>query len=245
VAGVSRQYGGVVAVSNCSMRFGDGLITGIVGPNGAGKSTLLRLISGDVAPNQGQIFWRGRDITKWPVHERAAAGMVRTFQLGSEIPGLTVLENLLLACQGNPGESPIGALFRRGAWTAFEREATERALILLETIGLRKYASSFAGSLSGGEKRLLEVARAMTAQPSLLLLDEPMVGVSFVMRETLIAMFSQLRDQGVTCVIVEHALDVIEKLCDVVVVMAEGGVIFEGTMADMRSHQGVRDAYLG
>jgi ABC-type branched-subunit amino acid transport system ATPase component len=244
IRNVSRRFGGIRAVEECTLDVAAGKITGIVGPNGAGKSTLLKILTGDVMPDGGAVVWNGADITRWSVHKRGAAGIIRTFQLGGEVGRLTVLENLLLGVQNNPGENFIGAIVRRRAWREFERRSIQRGLEILELMGLTAYADRYARDLSGGQKRLLELARALMTDPKILLLDEPMVGVSPVLRDRLIEILLQISANGVACVVVEHSMDVVERLCERVAVMAEGTVIAFGTMSEITADKAVIDAYL-
>lgn len=241
---VSRSFGGVAAVRDCSVDVPELSILGLVGPNGAGKSTLLRILAGEIRADSGKVIWGAEDITRWPPHRRGAAGLVKTFQMGGEVGRLTVLENLLLGVQDNPGERLGNALFRRRQWKYSERRSIERGMELLDLVGLVHHADDYASTLSGGERRLLELCRALMAHPKLLLLDEPMTGVSPVLRDRLIDLLLGIHQEGVTCVIVEHALDVVERLCAKVAVMAEGGVIALGSMDEIRANEAVINAYL-
>ena len=242
---VSRFFGGVRAVDQCSLTVQRGSITGLIGPNGAGKSTLLATIGGAVSPSAGTILFEGRDITRVPVHVRADRGLIRTFQLGSEFPRLTVLENMMVACQEDPGETLLGSVFRRRRWKAYERVRLAEARELLVEFQLGKLQNEYAGNLSGGQKRLLELARAVMTKPRLLLLDEPTVGINPLLRERVLDIILGMRSSGVTCVVVEHALDVVERLCDTVVVMVAGSVLRRGTMQEMQRDEHVIAAYLG
>ena len=243
--GVTRYFGGVRAVDQCSLTVQAHSITGLIGPNGAGKSTLLALIGGAIAPSTGRITFDGQDITHMPVHVRASHGLIRTFQLGSEFAALTVLENMMVACQRHPGESVLGSIFGRRAWKAFERKSVAQARDLLIEFQLDRLQDEYAGNLSGGQKRLLELARAVMSEPKLLLLDEPMVGINPVLRGHVIELLRDMRRRGVTCVVVEHALDVVEQLCDSVSVMVSGSVIRTGTMAQIQKDEQVIAAYIG
>ncbi|MGH7721734.1 MAG: ABC transporter ATP-binding protein [Candidatus Dormibacteria bacterium] len=242
---VSRSFGGVRAVDHCSLVVARGSITGLIGPNGAGKSTFLATIGGAISATTGSINFDGRDITRAPVHVRAARGLIRTFQLGSEFPRLTVLENMMVACQDNPGEMLLGSIFRRGRWKAYERNRLAEARELLLEFQLDGLQDEYAGNLSGGQRRLLELARAVMTRPRLLLLDEPTVGINPLLRARIIEILLDLRESGVTCVVVEHALDVVEQLCDTVAVMVSGSVLRKGTMQEMQRDEHVIAAYLG
>ncbi len=242
--GLTKTFDAVKAVADCSFRMQRGSIRGIIGPNGAGKSTLVSMIAGSVQPDGGSIVFNGEMITRLAPHARARRGLVRTFQLGSEFPRLTVLENLLAAAPGHPGENILHALFNRRSWHRFEEAKVQQALKLLKDFDLIGKRDEYAGNLSGGQRRLLELARALMAEPQLLVLDEPMVGVSPVLRARLVELLRHLREQGVTLVIIEHVLEVIEQLCDQVSVMVAGSVIAEGSMSEMRANKRVVSAYL-
>jgi branched-chain amino acid transport system ATP-binding protein len=242
---VSRSFGGVRAVDHCSLTVEKGSITGLIGPNGAGKSTFLATIGGAISPSRGTITFEGEDITHSPVHVRAARGLIRTFQLGSEFPRLTVLENMMVACQDNPGETILGSIFRRARWKSYERRRLAEARELLIDFQLDKLQNEYAGNLSGGQKRLLELARAVMTKPRLLLLDEPTVGINPLLRARIVEILLDMRRGGVTCVVVEHALDVVEQLCDTVAVMVSGSVLRRGTMQEMQRDEHVIAAYLG
>ncbi|HVC40745.1 MAG TPA: ABC transporter ATP-binding protein [Candidatus Saccharimonadales bacterium] len=242
---VSRFFGGVRAVDQCSLTVQRGSITGLIGPNGAGKSTLLATIGGAISPSSGTIVFDGRDVTHAPVHVRAGQGLIRTFQLGSEFPRLTVLENMMVACQEDPGSTLLGSLLRRRRWKAYERERLAEARGLLVEFQLDKLQNEYAGNLSGGQKRLLELARAVMTKPRLLLLDEPTVGINPLLRKRVLDILLGMRSSGVTCVVVEHALDVVEQLCDSVVVMVAGTVLRRGTMQEIQRDEHVIAAYLG
>ncbi len=239
-----RDFGGVHAVSGVSFAVRAGGITGLIGPNGAGKSTVLTMIGGSLRPTAGSIRLGQQEIAGRPAHEVARLGIMRTFQIPSEFPRLTVLENLLVAVPHQRGESLGNAVFRRRAWRRQERASLERARSFLERFGIAEKEDEYAGNLSGGQKRLLELSRALMAEPTILLLDEPMAGVNPTLARRIEEHLLELRDQGLTMLMVEHELSVVERVCDPVVVMAQGRVIFEGSMAEVRSNEEVLDAYL-
>jgi neutral amino acid transport system ATP-binding protein len=245
VSGLVRRFGGVRAVDGAAFTVGRGTITGLIGPNGAGKSTVAGVVSGFIPPSEGRVVFDGADITGRPAHRIARRGLVRTFQHSSECPRLTVLENLLLAAPSVAGSTPLGGLFRGRRGRRSERLAVARARELLHDFGLADAEDAWAGELSGGQKRLLEIARGLMAQPSLLLLDEPFAGVAPALSLSIQRLLSGLRGSGLTIVLIEHELDAVERLCDSVVVMALGRVIAEGTMAELRANREVVDAYLG
>jgi ABC-type branched-subunit amino acid transport system ATPase component/ABC-type branched-subunit amino acid transport system permease subunit len=244
VDGLVKRYGGVHAVDGASFAAAAGSITGLIGPNGAGKSTVLGLVSGFVRPDAGRITFDGRDVAALPAHRRARLGIVRTFQLPREFRALTTIENLLVAAPGQRGESAAGVVAGRWMWRRDEDELAEAARGLLRLFGMAEAADQRAGRLSGGQKRLLEVMRALMARPRLLLLDEPMAGLAPALAERLEAACRQLAGAGMSILLVEHELGVVERLCETVVVMAQGKVISEGRMAELRTRKEVQDAYV-
>ena len=244
VRDVRRHFEGMHAVDGVSIDVLPRRITGLIGPNGAGKSTLLAVMAGTLPASGGTITFDGADITRWPAYRRARHGMIRTFQLPSEFAQLTVLENLLVAAQHNRGESLRGALLGRRYWIADERREIDRARGLLARFSMSAKESDYAGSLSGGQKRLIEIMRALMLQPRLLLLDEPMSGVHPSIIGEIASYLEALRDDGLTILIVEHELHMIERLCDPVIVMAQGRVIGQGSMAELRRQREIVDAYL-
>jgi len=244
VDGLVKRYGGVHAVDGATFTAAAGGITGLIGPNGAGKSTVLGLVSGFVRPDAGRITFDGRDVAALPAHRRARLGIVRTFQLPREFRALTTIENLLVAAPGQRGESAAGVAAGRWLWRRDEDELTEAARGLLRLFGMAKTADERAGRLSGGQKRMLEVMRALMAGPRLLLLDEPMAGLAPALAERLEAACRQLAGAGMSILLVEHELGVVERLCETVVVMHQGKVISEGRMAELRTRKEVQDAYV-
>jgi ABC-type branched-subunit amino acid transport system ATPase component/ABC-type branched-subunit amino acid transport system permease subunit len=244
VDGLVKRYGGVHAVDGASFTAAAGGITGLIGPNGAGKSTVLGLVSGFVRPDAGRITFDGRDVAALPAHRRARLGIVRTFQLPREFRALTTIENLLVAAPGQRGESAAGVAAGRWLWRRDEDELAEAARGLLRLFGMAGTADERAGRLSGGQKRMLEVMRALMAGPRLLLLDEPMAGLAPALAERLEAACRQLAGAGMSILLVEHELGVVERLCETVVVMHQGKVISEGRMAELRTRKEVQDAYV-
>jgi branched-chain amino acid transport system ATP-binding protein len=222
-----------------------GRITGIIGPNGAGKSTLINMIGGLLRPDSGRVLLEGQDLTGLPPHQRARLGLVRTFQLARELGELTVLENLLLARQNQTGESVIKAFTRRSEVKREERAAGLRAKQLLEKVGLWRLADERASALSGGQKKLLELSRALMLDPKIILLDEPAAGVSPPMRVEISKVIRGLCDEGLTFVVVEHDMDMVASLCHRVYVIAEGVNLTSGTFTEVVADQRVVDAYLG
>ncbi|HEX4399527.1 MAG TPA: branched-chain amino acid ABC transporter ATP-binding protein/permease [Trebonia sp.] len=242
--GVSKEFGGVRAVDDVSFTVRRGTLTGLIGPNGAGKSTLLAMLAGTLSVSGGTIYYQGRDVTRLPAYRRARLGLVRTFQLASEFKRLTVMENLLTAVPDNRGDSFRGALAGRRYWRGDEAAAIARAEALLERFGLDGYANSYAGDLSGGQRRLVEIMRALMAEPRVLLLDEPMAGVHPNLARRIGNQLTALCAEGLTVLMVEHELAIMDEFCDPVVAMAEGAVLAEGTMAELRSRSEVVEAYL-
>jgi ABC-type branched-subunit amino acid transport system ATPase component len=239
-----RHFGGVAAVDGVSFDVAAGTITGLIGPNGAGKSTVLGMIAGAIAPSAGTITFRGHDITGQPTYRNARRGLRRTFQLSSEFARLTVLENLLVAAGDQRGESLGGALLGKWYWRRQERALVDRARALLRRFDLAAMEDELAGNLSGGQKRLVEITRSLMGEPTMLLLDEPMAGVNPSLALRIAAYLEELRDEGLTMLLVEHELGLVERLCDPVIVMAQGRLLSQGTMKELRVNQEVVDAYL-
>jgi neutral amino acid transport system ATP-binding protein len=221
-----------------------GGITGLIGPNGAGKTTLFNLLTGFDQPNTGTWSFDGRPLGKLAPHQVARLGVVRTFQLTKALSRLTVLQNMLLGAQGQKGESFFRALVP-GTWRAQERANTEKAMDLLTRFKLDRKKDDFAGTLSGGQRKLLEMARALMSDPKVVMLDEPMAGVNPALTQSLLGHVKDLREQGMTVVFVEHDMDVVRDISDWVVVMAAGKVIAEGPPESISQNQAVVDAYLG
>ncbi|MGB3556897.1 MAG: ABC transporter ATP-binding protein, partial [Jannaschia sp.] len=244
--GLSRGFGGVMAVRDMDIDVEPGSITGLIGPNGAGKSTLFNLLSGVIRPQAGQVMYRGRDVTGLPPFRRARLGMIRTFQLSREFARLTVLENLMLAPQMQLGERLWPLFARRRAVAEAEAEIHARAVEVMEVATLTPLRDAYAADLSGGQKKLLELARTLMIECDLILLDEPGAGVNPTLMGALTEMIRRLNaDHGKTFLIVEHDMDMIGRLCDPVVVMTEGTFLTSGTFAEIREDPRVIDAYLG
>jgi branched-chain amino acid transport system permease protein len=241
---LTREFGGVHAVAGVSIEVRRGTLTGLIGPNGAGKSTLLGMLAGTIGATSGLVIYAGADITGVPAYRRARMGLVRTFQLASEFKRLTVMENLLSAVPGHRGDSLAGALRGRRYWHRDEEAAMARARALLDRFGMSGHADSYAGDLSGGQRRLTEIMRALMAGPSVLLLDEPMAGVHPRLARQIGAQLLGLCAEGMTILMVEHELAIMDEFCDPVIVMAEGAVLATGTMAALRDRAEVVEAYL-
>ncbi|WP_174549639.1 ABC transporter ATP-binding protein [Nocardiopsis trehalosi] len=242
--GVRRSFGGLTAVDVDHLEVQRGTITALIGPNGAGKSTLFNLLTGFDRVDAGTWSFQGRPLNRLGGHRVARLGMVRTFQLTKALTRMTVLDNMLLAAPGQSGERLLGA-FARPVWGRQERVNRERALDLLQRFKLDAKKDDMAGSLSGGQRKLLEMARSLMVDPSMVMLDEPMAGVNPALVQSLLGHITALRDEGMTVLFVEHDMDVIMGISDWIVVLAEGRVIAEGRPADIRRNTQVIDAYLG
>ena len=246
VTDVVRTFGAVRAVDGASFAVDERSITGLIGPNGAGKSTLFATIAGSLKPDSGRIVFAGSRIDRRPAYRVARAGVVRTYQAARVLTRMTVLDNLMIASTGHPGERLTGVLLRPRAARAHERRTLERARELLALVRLESHAMAYAGTLSGGQRKLLDLARVLMLEPSLVLLDEPIAGVSPALRvELLEHILAVRRDRSITFLIVEHDLDFVMQAADRVVVMNEGRVITVGTPNEVRTNEQVVDAYLG
>jgi ABC-type branched-subunit amino acid transport system ATPase component/ABC-type branched-subunit amino acid transport system permease subunit len=241
---LGKHYGGVRAVDGAALVISPGSITGLIGPNGAGKTTVLGIISGFVRPDSGRVWFDGQDVTRLPAYRRARRGLVRTFQLPHEFGRLTTIENLMAAAPGQRAETAAGILAGKPYWRSQDREILARAARLLDLFGMTDKADEPAARLSGGQKRMLEVMRALMVQPALLLLDEPMAGLSPALSDRLEQICLGLKAEGLSIVLVEHELGAVDRLCDHVVVMAQGRVLSEGTMAELRVSKEVQRAYV-
>ncbi|WP_338775904.1 ABC transporter ATP-binding protein [Streptomyces sp. DG1A-41] len=241
---VTRTFGGLVAVRVEHLEVQRGAITALIGPNGAGKTTLFNVVSGFDRADGGRWSFDGQPLTGSPAHRVARRGMVRTFQLTRTLARLTVLENMLLAAPGQRGERALPALLRP-LWRGQEREAERRADELLDRFRLGPLRDDHAGTLSGGQRKLLELARALMARPVMLLLDEPMAGVNPALTQSLLGHITQLRDEGLTVCFVEHDMDVVMGISDWVAVMADGRLVAEGPPHTIGRNAAVVDAYLG
>ncbi|MGD9702545.1 MAG: ABC transporter ATP-binding protein [Acidimicrobiia bacterium] len=242
--GVRRQFGGIVAVDVEHAEVQRGSITALIGPNGAGKTTFFNVLTGFDEANSGRWSFDGRDLDGMPAHKVAKLGMVRTFQLTKSLTKMSVIENMKLGATGQSGERMWKGLLPfiwRGQETAIE----ERARELLARFKLDEKAADYAGTLSGGQRKLLEMARALMVGPSLVMLDEPMAGVNPALKQSLNQHIRGLRDEGMTVLFVEHDMDMVHDISDWVIVMAEGQVIAEGTPDDIAANPAVIDAYLG
>ena len=241
---LTKTFNTVTVVSDVSIAIHQGRLTGMIGPNGAGKSTTLAMLAGTLKPSSGQIFYEGEDITSMPSDKRALAGLVRTFQLASEFKKLTVLENLVCAIPKQSGDTFLGSVRGKRYWGAEDRDNIERAKEVLEGFGLTQYADAYAGGLSGGQRRLVEIMRALLTEPKVLLLDEPMAGGHPNLAHKIGDQLTKLCEGGMTIVMVEHELSIMDAFCDPVIVLAEGQVLAQGTMSELRQKEEVVEAYL-
>jgi neutral amino acid transport system ATP-binding protein len=244
IDGVRRRFGGLTAVDVDHLEIERGVITALIGPNGAGKTTFFNLLTGFDTPNEGAWNFEGEELAGVASHKVARKGMVRTFQLTKALSRMTVMDNMKLGATGQRGERFLPAIVP-GLWRSQEREIEERASELLARFKLLDKKDDYAGELSGGQRKLLEMARALMVQPQLVMLDEPMAGVNPALVQSLLGHVKALRDEGMSVIFVEHDMDVVMDISDWVVVLAEGRVIAEGRPRTIMSNPDVIDAYLG
>ena len=242
--GVERQFGGLKAVDVDHFELQRGSITALIGPNGAGKTTFFNLLTGFDSPNNGEWTFNGRSLAGMPAYKVARTGMVRTFQLTKALSKMTVLQNMLLGAPQQKGENFFAGLIA-GTWRSQEKANTARAEELLAHFKLDAKSDDFAGSLSGGQRKLLEMARALMVEPDLVMLDEPMAGVNPALKQSLLDHIRELRESGMTVLFVEHDMDMVRDVSDWVVVMAQGQIVAEGPPLEVMQQQAVIDAYLG
>jgi branched-chain amino acid transport system ATP-binding protein/neutral amino acid transport system ATP-binding protein len=245
IRGVTRSFYGVHALNGVDLVVEPGRITGLIGPNGAGKTTLFNCISGVVPPTTGRIRFAGQDITAWRPDRITRGGLVRTFQIARGCPRLTVRENLLLYGPAQPGEGVAAALLRTRAARSREQELRQRAVDIADRLRLTEVLDNKASALSGGQKKLLEIGRALMAQPRLILLDEPTAGVNPTLARQIGDRLREIVDDGISLFLIEHQMDMIARLCDHVIVMAEGRRLTEGTFASVAADTQVQEAYMG
>jgi len=246
VEGVVKRFGGILAVDGAAFDVAEGSVTALIGPNGAGKTTLFNVITGFYRGDRGSIRFQGREIVRRPPPVIARLGMVRTFQITKALARMPVIDNMMLAAPNQPGEQLVNLIVRPGAARRREREVRERAGELLALFQLERLRDEYAGVLSGGQRKLLEFARALMAEPQMLLLDEPMAGINPTLGARLLEHMHTLREErGMTFLFVEHDMEVVMGHSDRVIVMAEGKVIASGPPAEVRRDRRVIDAYLG
>lgn len=246
VENLTKKFGGFTAVNQASLEVATGSITGLIGPNGAGKTTLFNVIAGVYQPTGGQVFLDGEDITGLPPHELFHKGMLRTFQIAHEFSSLTVRENLMMVPGNQAGESLKDVWFNKKKVLEQEKAVLDKANEVIEFLEISHVADELAGNLSGGQKKLLELGRTMMVDAKIVFLDEVGAGVNRTLLNTIGDAILRLnRERGYTFCVIEHDMDFIDKLCDPVIVMAEGAVLAEGTLAEIKANEQVIEAYLG
>ena len=243
---LSKYFGGLAAVSNCSIKIKKGSITGIIGPNGSGKTTLFNLIAGNLKASNGTVMFNNENITDVPSYELFSKGLLRTFQIAHEFTNLTVLENLMMVPGNQSGESLVNALLKPALIKKEEEQVKQKAFKVIEFLNLKHLANELAGNLSGGQKKLLELGRTMMVDAKLVLLDEVGAGVNrTLLKDIGTAILRLNKEQGYTFCMIEHDMDFISRLCNPVIVMAEGSVLFEGTSDEVKKNEKVIESYLG
>jgi len=243
---LSKYFGGLAAVSDCSLKIKRGSITGIIGPNGSGKTTLFNLIAGNLKTSKGSVLFNNEDITDVPSYELFSKGLLRTFQIAHEFTNLTVLENLMMVPGNQAGENLVNALLKPALIKKEEEQVKQKAFKVIEFLNLKHLANELAGNLSGGQKKLLELGRTMMVDAKLVLLDEVGAGVNrTLLKDIGTAILRLNKEQGYTFCMIEHDMDFISRLCDPVIVMAEGSVLFEGTSDEAKKNEKVIESYLG
>jgi branched-chain amino acid transport system ATP-binding protein len=245
ISGVEKRFGGLKALDGVTFEVARGSITGLIGPNGAGKTTLFEVVSGLLQPDAGEIRLGSHRLDGRPAHEIARLGVARTFQIPRPLARLTVLENLMLYAKDQSGERLRSLVIGRRAIAAQDAALRSRAREILELTDLAALGDAPAGTLSGGQKKLLELARVLMADPALILLDEPGAGVNPTLMRSLVAAIRDLHARGMTFLLIEHDMDLITELCDPVIVLAEGRRLVEGPFAEVRRDPRVLEAYLG
>lgn len=246
VKNVSKSFGHLKVINDCSIQVKEGSITGLIGPNGAGKSTLFNIIAGNLRADEGSVHFAGEDITQTPADQLFHKGLLRTFQIAHEFSSMTALENLMMVPGNQSGESIINAWFKPGLVKAEELEVRQRALDVIDFLSLGHVKNELAGNLSGGQKKLLELGRTMMANPRVVLLDEIAAGVNRTLLQDLIANILRLnKELGYTFLVIEHDMDMIARLCNPVIVLAQGSVMVEGTIEEIQNNPEVVEAYFG
>tara|TARA_B100000925_G_scaffold281061_1_gene252412 strand:- start:404 stop:1198 length:795 start_codon:yes stop_codon:yes gene_type:complete len=246
VENISKFFGGLAAVNNCSLKIKKGSITGIIGPNGSGKTTLFNLIAGNLKSSKGSVIFNNENITNMPSYQLFSKGLLRTFQIAHEFSNLTVLENLMMVPSNQSGENLITALINPKLVEREEDQLKEKALEVIEFLNLKHLSNELAGNLSGGQKKLLELGRTMMVDAKLVLLDEVGAGVNRTLLKDLGTAIQRLnKEKGYTFCMIEHDIDFISRMCDPVIVMSEGSVLFEGTSDEVKKNDKVIDSYLG
>ena len=243
---LSKYFGGLAAVSDCSLKIRKGSITGIIGPNGSGKTTLFNLIAGNLKPSSGKVIFNQENITGTPSYELFSKGILRTFQIAHEFTNLTVLENLMMVPGNQSGENLINALLKKKLVNSEEDILRKKAYEVIEFLNLKHLANELAGNLSGGQKKLLELGRTMMVDAKLVLLDEVGAGVNRTLLKDLGTAIKRLnKEKGYTFCMIEHDMDFISRMCNPVIVMSEGSVLFEGNSDEVKKNDRVIESYLG
>lgn len=246
IRSITKSFGGIRAVNGASFDIARGSITALIGPNGAGKTTLFNIIAGFIRPDAGRVTLNGKDVTGLPSHHLFARGLMRTFQIPAAFERMTLLDNLMVVPAGQSGENVLRSWFLWGRVAGEEVQVRQKAKEVLDFLGLTHVAGEYAGNLSGGQKKLLELGRTMMSDPDIVLLDEPGAGVNPTLMVKLADDIRRLNEErGYTFCIIEHDMDLVAKLCQPIVVMAEGAVLAQGAMDEIRKNQEVLDAYLG
>ena len=246
IKSLSKYFGGLAAVSNCSLEIQKGSITGIIGPNGSGKTTLFNLIAGNLKSSEGQVFFNNEDVNDIPSYELFSKGILRTFQIAHEFTNLSVLENLMMVPANQSGEKLMTALFKPNLVRTGELKIKQKEQDVVDFLNLKHLSNELAGNLSGGQKKLLELGRTMMVDAKLVLLDEVGAGVNRTLLKDLgTAILKLNKEQGYTFCMIEHDMDFISRLCDPVIVMAEGSVLFKGTAEEAKRDEKVIESYLG
>ena len=246
IENLSKYFGGLAAVSKCSLKIKRGSITGIIGPNGSGKTTLFNLIAGNLKPSEGKVIFDNEDITEVPSYELFSKGILRTFQIAHEFTNLTVLENLMMVPGSQSGEKLMTVLLKPSLVKEEEEKVKQKALEVVDFLNLRQLSNELAGNLSGGQKKLLELGRTMMVDAKLVLLDEVGAGVNrTLLKDIGTAILRLNKEKGYTFCMIEHDMDFISRLCDPVIVMAEGSVLFEGKSDEVKKNEKVIESYLG
>ncbi|MGB3026122.1 ABC transporter ATP-binding protein [Paradevosia shaoguanensis] len=246
VKDVTKRFGGLRAVNKCSLRVERGSITGLIGPNGAGKSTLFNMVAGNIVPDSGTIYFDGQDITGLPPYQLFAKGLLRTFQIAHEFSHMTALENLMMVPSDQPGEDLVNVWFRPDFVRRAEHHVRQKALDVIDFLKLGHVKNELAGNLSGGQKKLLELGRTMMVDAKVVLLDEVAAGVNKTLLQDLAANIERMNQElGYTFFVIEHDMDLIGRLCDPVIVMAQGEVIAQGPMEEIRANPEIIEAYFG
>ena len=243
---LSKYFGVLAAVSNCSLKIKRGTITGIIGPNGSGKTTLFNLIAGNLKSSGGTVLFNNENITDVPSYELFSKGLLRTFQIAHEFTNLTVLENLMMVPGNQSGEKLVNVMLKPGLIKKEEEQVRRKAYEVIEFLNLKHLANELAGNLSGGQKKLLELGRTMMVDAKLVLLDEVGAGVNRTLLKEIGTSIQRLnKEKGYTFCMIEHDMDFISRLCNPVIVMAEGSVLFEGTSDQVKKNEKVIESYLG